>query len=91
MTTTKLSTPALCGSGNPEAGDYAGIVAAVSIPHISMKEALELIAKDGCENWTSGIASCFEASKQIGAPHSADSVCHGCLAYAALKSHANRT
>ncbi len=77
MTTPKLSTPALCG--------------AVSIPQISMEKALELIAKDGCENFTSGLGSCFEVSRLIGATDSANSVCHACLAYAALKSQANRT
>lgn len=50
-----------------------------------LREALELIARDGCENYT-GHHRCYHPSNHRvrGAPYTADSWCHPCVAQHAL-------
>jgi hypothetical protein len=51
-----------------------------------MEKALRTLRQDGCENYTSGIGSCFRNHRTPDAEFGADRCCASCVADAALAS-----
>jgi len=50
-----------------------------------LEEALELIAKEGCERFTGAAGSCWDnPALSVDAKYGADRVCHACIATSAL-------
>lgn len=47
-------------------------------------EALRNISVQDCENFTSGLFSCFKDGRTVNAQYGADKVCNSCIAEKAL-------
>jgi hypothetical protein len=51
-----------------------------------LAEALALIRRDACENFTTGLGSCYQHGRTPDAKYGAERCCDSCIADAALAS-----
>lgn len=52
---------------------------------LHLEGALRVIAARGCQNFTTGLGSCFRNGRTADAEYGADQACEGCIAHAALE------
>lgn len=76
-------------TSTPRAPDADEKVYRLTIEREGMEKALRTIASWDCENFTSGIGSCYENDRTPDAEFTADRCCAPCIADKGLKSHAD--